>query len=118
MSDTDSKLDSLTLVQKLFPNDDLGLLEPLNVNTKNNESPSFRQFVTDTKNSWSSMQRKHKNEKLNPGIPVEFVTGEVQSKPFLNVRNFFIFYFILNSTKAYVNHLIIYWYLSIGLILS
>jgi hypothetical protein len=89
MSDMDSKLDSLTLVQKLFPNDDLGLFETVNVNTKNNESPSFRQFVTDTKNSWSSMQRKHKNEKLNSGMPVEFVTGENQSKSFVNVRNFF-----------------------------
>lgn len=99
MSDTDSKLDSLTLVQKLFPNDDLGLFETLNVNTKNNESPSFRQFVTDTKNSWSSMQRKHKNEKLNPGMPVEFVTGEIQRKSFLNVRKTFYIQFYFKFYK-------------------
>ena len=77
MTDADlSKLSDLASVQKLFPNDDLGLFDAVRASLKVNESPSFRQFVTDTKNSWSSMQRKHKIDKPNtddfPTVRVSF----------------------------------------------
>ena len=87
MNDLDlSKLTSLVAVQKKFPNDDLRLFETVKTSLNVNQSPSFRQIMTDTKNSWSSMQRKQKNDsKLNAKTSLDFLSLENQNSN--NVRS-------------------------------